>query len=159
MSPTRRVETPAKYRGRIRHRLLKAFLDTNVVLAAFLTPGVCHGLFQQVIAGEVGAVVSEQVLAETEEHLRDKFHVPDAERPRTLALVRSSCQVVPRPPDPPRISRDPDDNAIPAAAVVAGVTHLVTGDKDLLALDDPKRLRILKPADFVRHLAGQNKGS
>lgn len=137
---------------------MKAFLDTNVVLAAFLTQGVCHGLFQRVSAGEIEAVVSEQVLAETEEHLRGKFHVSEAECARTLSLVRASCQVVPIPGDPPRVSRDPDDNAIHAAAVAAGVSHLVTGDKDLLVLDDPKGLRILKPAEFVRHLESLKKG-
>lgn len=137
---------------------MKAFLDTNVVLAAFLTQGVCHGLFQRVIAGEVEAVVSDQVLAETEEHLRGRFHVPDAECARTLSLVRSSCQVVPIPAHPPNVSRDSDDNAIFAAAVAAGVSHLVTGDKDLLVLDDPKGLRILRPADLVRHLESLKKG-
>lgn len=137
---------------------MKAFLDTNVVLAAFLTQGVCHGLFQRAIAGEIEIVVSEQVLAEAEKHLRGKFHVSAAECAKTLSLVRATSQVVPIPAAPPKTSRDPDDNAILAAAVAAGVSHLVTGDKDLLVLDPPKGLRILKPAEFVHHLESLKKG-
>ncbi len=137
---------------------MKAFLDTNVILAAFVTQGVSHGLFQRVIAGEIEGVVSEQVLAETEKHLRHKFHVPDAECTRTLALIRRSCLVVPIPPDPPRVSRDPDDDAILAAAILVGATHLVSGDKDLLVLDGKRGIRILPPAEFIRYLESRKKG-
>lgn len=137
---------------------MKAFLDTNVILAAFLTQGVCHGLFQRVIAGEIEVVVSEQVLAEAEEHLRGKFHVSETECAKALSLVRATCHVVPIPADPPKALRDPDDNAILAAAVAAGVSHLVTADKDLLVLDPPKGLRILKPVEFVRHLESLREG-
>ncbi len=137
---------------------MKAFLDTNVILAAFVTQGVSHGLFQRVVAGEIEAVVSEQVLAETEKHLRRKFHVPDAECARTLALIRGSCEVVPVPPHPPKVSRDPDDDAILAAAIAARATHLVSGDKDLLVLDGTDGVRILPPAEFIRCIESRKKG-
>jgi len=45
--------------------------------------------------------------------------------------------------------RDPRDDKFLSLAVSGGATHIVTGDKDLLALDPLQGIRILTPGDFL----------
>ena len=45
--------------------------------------------------------------------------------------------------------RDPDDDMFLEVAVNGRATHIVTGDKDLLALHPFRGIPILTPADFL----------
>ncbi len=45
--------------------------------------------------------------------------------------------------------RDPKDNRFLSLAISGGATHLITGDKDLLALDPFQGVRILTPHAFL----------
>jgi putative PIN family toxin of toxin-antitoxin system len=54
-----------------------------------------------------------------------------------------------RAPEVSRVARDPDDDAVLAAAVVGGVAMIVTGDGDLLALGEHHGIRIVTPRDFA----------
>lgn len=129
---------------------MRAFIDTNVVMAAFLTEGLSHFILSRAIAGAFEAVVSEQVIDELAEHLRDDFKVPAADIREVVRHVRRACRVVPTPATAEKICRDPDDDTILAAAVETGAELLVTGDKDLLVLDPHRHIRIVPPTTFVR---------
>ncbi|MCE2416478.1 hypothetical protein J4G07_21065 [Candidatus Poribacteria bacterium] len=48
------------------------------------------------------------------------------------------------------VTTDPDDSMVVECAVVAGATHIVTGDqKHLLPLKSYRNILIVKPADFL----------
>jgi putative PIN family toxin of toxin-antitoxin system len=47
------------------------------------------------------------------------------------------------------VCRDPKDDKFLSLAVSGGATYIVTGDKDLLALDPFQGIRILTPSDFL----------
>jgi len=54
----------------------------------------------------------------------------------------------------PQVARDPKDDYLLAYATVGGADYLVTGDKDLLVLNDQiQGLAILTPAQFAALLA------
>jgi putative PIN family toxin of toxin-antitoxin system len=48
-----------------------------------------------------------------------------------------------------RVCRDPNDDMVLECAVVSGAQCIVTGDKDLLALDPFQGIRIVNPAEFL----------
>ena len=48
-----------------------------------------------------------------------------------------------------RVCRDPNDDMVLECAVAAGAQIILTGDKDLLALDPFQGVRILTPAEFL----------
>jgi predicted nucleic acid-binding protein len=70
------------------------------------------------------------------------------------AFVRRQSVPVQAEAVPPKICRDPDDNLILSAAVNAGCTHLVTGDKDLMMLKSVSGVGILNPREFEKLVAG-----
>ena len=58
-------------------------------------------------------------------------------------------------PEIPSICRDPDDDHVIAAALVAHVDFIVTGDKDLLALARHEGVSIITARAFYEHLSAE----
>jgi putative PIN family toxin of toxin-antitoxin system len=48
-----------------------------------------------------------------------------------------------------RVCRDPNDDMILECAVLAGAQFIISGDKDLLALESYRGIRIVTPAEFL----------
>ena len=51
---------------------MRVFLDTNIIVSAFTTRGLCADLFREILAVHT-LVISEQILAETQEVLTRRF--------------------------------------------------------------------------------------
>lgn len=131
---------------------MRVFLDTNVLVAAFATRGLCADVFRLVLA-EHELLVSVTLIDEVTRTLTKKIRVPDQVVREIVAILRASASTVEGAPEPPPIVvRDPDDLVILGGALSGDV--LVTGDKDLLVLGKVGALRILDPRGFwelVRH--------
>jgi uncharacterized protein len=134
---------------------LRVFLDTNVIVSAFATRGLCTDVFRTVIA-EHDLVVGEVVLQELRKALVGKLKVPPERVTEVEDLLRS-YEVIPKPPGmDPVVVRDPSDRRVPANARAGGVDVLVTRDADLLAGAKEAGMRILSPREFwseLRNLA------
>lgn len=127
---------------------MKVFADTNVLVAAFATRGLCADVIRIVLA-EHELVVSTGVLAELTRVLVEKFGVPEATVREIDLFLRTSATVVAEPPGAQGAGlRDPDDEAILAAALASDAEVLVTGDKDLLEIAERAALRIVDPRGF-----------
>lgn len=133
---------------------MRVFLDTNVLVAAFATRGLCADVFRLVLA-EHELLVSVTLIDEVTRTLTKKIRVPDQVVREIVAILRASASTVEGAPEPPPIVvRDPDDLVILGGALSGGADVLVTGDKDLLVLGKVGALRILDPRGFwelVRH--------
>jgi uncharacterized protein len=133
---------------------VRVFLDTNVIVAAFATRGLCADVFRLVLA-EHELYVSVSLIEEVTRTLTRKIRVPDQVVREIVAFLRASASTVEGAPERPAIVvRDPDDLVILGGALSGGADVLVTGDKDLLVLGQVGALRILNPRGFwelVRH--------
>ena len=123
---------------------MKVFLDTNVLLAAFATRGVCADLLAHVLL-EHELIVGEVVLTELRAKLKTKLKLPAATIDEIEALLRDGT-VVARPSTHLhlRIS-DPDDEWIVASAAAGGADVLVTGDAAVLEIAARAPVRMLSP--------------
>jgi putative PIN family toxin of toxin-antitoxin system len=133
---------------------VRVFLDTNVLVAAFATRGLCADVFRLVLA-EHELLVSAALIEEVTRTLTKKIRVPDQVVREIVVFLRASASIVESAPERPPIAvRDPDDVVILGEALSGGADVLVTGDKDLLVLGEVGALRILNPRGFwelVRH--------
>lgn len=133
---------------------MRLLLDTNVLVSAFISRGVCHELLEH-CALEHEIVGSRFILAEFEDKLVRKFRVPPSVAAEALALVQSRMELVePLALDSP-VCRDPDDDWVLAAARAGRCACLITGDRDLLVLDEFDGIPILPPSGFWRFEAGR----
>jgi putative PIN family toxin of toxin-antitoxin system len=126
---------------------VRVFLDTNVLVSAFATRGLCADLLRQILARHQ-LLVGEIVLAELEKALTRKLKVPAPTVREILASLREH-EVVPQPQAAADYGiEDPDDAWIVASAEAAEADVLVTGDTDLLDARDRLDLPILDPRAF-----------
>jgi putative PIN family toxin of toxin-antitoxin system len=123
---------------------VRIVLDTNVLVAAFATRGLCADVLRTVLT-EHELIVGEVVLAEIREILATRIKLPPDVVSDVVGLLGAQ-EVTPKPAVPLDILvRDPDDRWILASAVAGRADVLVTGDQDLLAVADQAPLTILSP--------------
>lgn len=134
---------------------MKVFLDTNVLVSAFATRGLCADLLREILA-EQELVTGEVVLEELERILAGRFAVPENILADILGLLRSYL-VIPRPETTSGVQvRDQDDAWVLATALASGAEVFVTGDQDLLTLGKAAGMRITDPRGFWNLLKGRS---
>jgi putative PIN family toxin of toxin-antitoxin system len=126
---------------------VRLLLDTNVLLAAYLTRGVCHDLLEHCRRSHQ-IITSDRLLREFEAKLIKKVKAPAAKAQAAVAMVRSEAELVTPSALAEPVCRDPDDDWVLAAAVAGTCACIVTGDQDLLVLTSFAGIRILSPREF-----------
>lgn len=128
---------------------MRVCLDTNVLVAAFATRGLCADVFRTV-AAEHDLVLGEVMLTELRRALKTKLRLPEegiAAVEAVLADAPSDVEI-----------RDPEDRWILATAIAGAADVLVTGDQDLLAVHGTAPLPILDPRAFWEMLRAGSTG-
>ncbi len=123
---------------------MRVFLDTNVLVSAFASRGLCADLLEVVLADH-DLVVGRNVLRELAKALRDKVRLSV---PRATEIVdfvaREAVEIVERAA-PVRVQVDPDDALVLGEAIRGRAECFVTGDGALLELLDVEGLPIRSP--------------
>lgn len=126
---------------------MRVFLDTNIIVSAFATRGLCADLFREILAAHT-LVTSEYILSETQDVLARGFKVPEETVIEIIALLRRQEMVI-TPATLPQLSiRDRNDLPVVAAAIEAKADYLVSGDKDILSLIPLNDIKIATPREF-----------
>lgn len=126
---------------------MKVYLDTNVLVAALATRGLCADLFQAVLADHQ-LVVGEALLGELRRVLTRRLRMAPALIDEVEAFLRSQGEVGREAPATTLDIRDPADRLIVAEAIAGGAEVLVTGDDDLLSVAAGAPLPIVTPRAF-----------
>ena len=136
---------------------MKVFFDTNVLIAAFATRGLCADLFAHVLL-EHDLVVGEVVITELRATLRTKFKLSRKTIDEIEVQLRDGI-VVKTPAKHLALGiSDPDDEWVVASAVAGGADVLVTGDAAVLKLGKRAPLPILSPRGPWDLLRGPGPG-
>jgi putative PIN family toxin of toxin-antitoxin system len=132
---------------------VRVVLDTNVLLAAIATHGLCQALVTLVFRDHV-VILSGHILGEFTKHDRGKFTAAKRQADAAVAVVRANGEIVEPIAVPPGTVRDKDDLPVLGTAIAGSVAALVTGDQELLALGLFRGVAILSPRDFYERLRG-----
>lgn len=132
---------------------MRVFLDTNVLVSAFASRGLCADVVRHVLA-EHELLTGEVNIVELRRVLRDRIKVPPPAIAAIERLLRDQV-IVPKPPKPhPLPIRDADDKWVLASAVAGNADVLVTGDADLLEMASRSSLPIVNPRGFWNMVRG-----
>ena len=134
--------------------MIRAVLDTNVVVSALLFSGPPSRLISPWQSGRLRLVVSAPIL---DEYIRvlayPKFKLTNTEirgllEEELIPFIESATAVPTNLPD----LRAPDGAKAMTRAVAAGVRWLVSGDDDLLSLQRVQSVEILSVTTFLQQL-------
>jgi putative PIN family toxin of toxin-antitoxin system len=132
---------------------VRVFLDTNVLVSAFATRGLCADVLRHILA-EHDLITGEVVIIELRRVLRDRIKVPAPVVTAIEQLLRDQI-VVPKPSEShPLPIRDPDDRWVLASAVAGKADVIVTGDSDLLEVASQSPIPIVDPRGFWTMVRG-----
>ena len=131
---------------------LKVILDTNVLVSALLFEGRLSGLLSFLKRGAFVLLFSEETLKEFTKVLHyPKFSLTEEEIEYLLQLeilpyskiVKTSFKFN------KDICSDKDDLKFLELAVSVQADYVVSGDKDLLKLEEVRGIKILSPREFL----------
>jgi putative PIN family toxin of toxin-antitoxin system len=126
---------------------VRVFLDTNVLVSAFASRGLCADLFETVLL-EHDLLVGRNVLRESGRALRRKVKLPAAVVDDILKFVSGEAAAVVTEPATVDAKVDPEDALVLGEALAGAADVFVTGDLALLRLDSLGKLRIVSPREF-----------
>jgi uncharacterized protein len=126
---------------------VRVFLDTNVLVSAFATRGLCADLLELVLL-EPDLVIGRHVIQELDRALRSKLRLPAARAKAIVEFVSAeAAQTIAQAP--PALARaDPADARVLGEALAAKATLFVTGDAALLELGSIENMEIVSPRGF-----------
>ena len=128
---------------------MKAVFDTNVLIAAFLTEGLCSGLLIRARKQAFNLVLCDDIIREFEGILMKKFKLTSIDISEISTIVSEAASEILHKLGPiPNICGDPNDDMIIACAIDAAADYIVTGDEDLLILKRYKDIVIINPRNF-----------
>ena len=130
---------------------MKAVFDTNVLIAAFLTEGVCAKLMIRARRRDFDLILCDGILQEFERVLKKKFAATPHETSEALIILsEAALEILGRTDSITPICRDSDDDLILACARDAVADYVVTGDEDLLVLKNYEGISIVNPREFEK---------
>jgi len=123
---------------------VKVFLDTNIIVSAFASRGLCADVFREVLLRH-RLVVSPELLDEVRSVLIKKIGIPPELTREIIALLKEAG-VRSLPESGTALSiKDPMDRALVAAAIHGRADVFVTGDKRLLECASAVPVRMMTP--------------
>jgi putative PIN family toxin of toxin-antitoxin system len=135
---------------------MKVVLDTNVIVAAFATQGLCHALLELCV-DQHEIVISQQILKEAEGALQKKLKVPLSVVKDTIDYLMNHASVQRPKRLAKQTSRDPSDDHILALAQLSQADYIITGDEDLLVLKTYENIPIVLPRQFWEILKSKER--
>ena len=126
---------------------MRVFLDTNVVVSAVATRGLCADVFREVLVRHQ-LVISEMLVDEIKAVLRAKLGVPEKIVSDVIGRLREGS-ILSKPSQSADLPiRDPVDKALVSSALNGKADLFVTGDRELVDLGGVGHLDIVSPRMF-----------
>jgi putative PIN family toxin of toxin-antitoxin system len=138
---------------------MKVILDSNVIVAAFSSRGLCQSLFELCLDRH-DIIISDQILSEISRILHKKFKMPREKIEAIIDYLNEFCEYVDYQKLENAVCRDKDDDEILALGLSIKADYIITGDKDLLVLKSFNSIPIVLPREFwniVRKEGTQDK--
>ena len=148
--------------------MTRVLLDANILISYLLNPAADRPITQIVQAGVLGAftlLLPAALLEEMSAKIARKPYlaarIEQAEAAQFAAILRRTGETIAAiEASIPPVTRDPKDDYLLAYAVIGQADYLLTGDEDLLVLQQVQGVTICSPREFIeKHLQRRQESS
>lgn len=132
---------------------MRIVIDTNVIASAIFFGGKPRELISLIMKQSVDTFVTQEIIEEyldTIEYLKNKYPQKKIQLP--LSQIISACKLIETKSNI-KICRDPDDDKFIACAIDGNCIYIVSGDNDLLSLNEYKNIKIVTVAEFLSSIS------
>lgn len=128
-------------------------MDTNVVVSAAIRAGKSYELLQKAaLGGKCALITSDEIISEIRKVLcRPKFRLDKNEIDGVVSTLKSLSSII-ETKSKFSVVRDPDDDIFINAAHDGGADYIVSGDHDLLDLEEFKGIQMVTVDKMLRIL-------
>ena len=126
---------------------MRVFLDTNVLVSAFASRGLCAELFELVLL-EHDLILGRSVLRELSKALQQKVKLPAKDTTAIITFLEDEASQLVESSDPVDVDVDRDDAIVLGDAIAGHAEVFVTGDAKVLGLGQHGALQIVSPRGF-----------
>ena len=128
--------------------MIKAVLDTNVLISGLLWEGIPKKIIDKYrIENQFILILSPELIHEFCLKLSDKFKVESKTVKEWLNLLKENAELV-VVGKTVKVSRDNKDDMVIEAAIAGKADFIVSGDRDLLIIKKYENISILTPREF-----------
>ena len=137
---------------------MRVLLDANIFISYLLNPdkeGAIRKIIHAAVLGDFTLLLPEALLDEFVSKIPQKPYLADrisaAELGTLVEILKAVGEIIPIIKEEiPAVTRDPKDDYLLAYAVVGEADYLVTGDEDLLILQQAGEVKIVNPRHFAK---------
>ena len=126
---------------------MRVFLDTNVLVSAFASRGLCVEVLELVLLDH-DLLLGQNVLRELKKALRQKVKLPVARLTEIVAFLSSEATQIIDHAEPANVKVDEPDAIVLGEALTSQAGLFVTGDAALLRRASVGALKIVSPRQF-----------
>jgi len=130
-------------------------IDTNVLISATLFGGNPEKILDMAQEGRINLLISNEMLDEFKKVLHEKFDFSIIMAAQTASVIKEISTIITSGRKLSVIKQKESDNRILECAVAGSAQYIITGDtKHLLPLKKYRKIKILKPAQFLKLMEG-----
>lgn len=138
--------------------MIRAVVDTNVIVSAFFWGGLPRQLLNAARSKQFRMITSEELIEELKDVIsRPKFAERLAQIGETVETLlendyRALVEVVESAKIEPVILDDPDDDALIACAIGGSANYILSGDHHLLDLETHQNIKVTTIKQFLEEV-------
>ncbi|MCM1057651.1 MAG: putative toxin-antitoxin system toxin component, PIN family [Firmicutes bacterium] len=127
---------------------MKIVIDTNVLISGVFFGGFPRKILSSVVNGEMTACATPEIIDEYESIVQEMIDRKQGHINRNILTPLITAMEIIEPVTHVEICRDPDDNKFLGCAKDSRSLYIVSGDKDLLAVEKYKNIQIVTAKEF-----------
>jgi putative PIN family toxin of toxin-antitoxin system len=127
---------------------MKIVIDTNILISGVFFGGFPRNILSAIVRGKLTACATSEIIEEYQEIVQEMIARKQGHIHLEILDPLIQAMEIIDPVSKITICRDPDDNKFIECAKDAQALYIVSGDKDLLVLEQYENIQIVTAKDF-----------
>lgn len=127
---------------------MRIVIDTNVLISGVFFGGFPRKILSAVVGHKITACATAEIINEYEEIVQEMISRKQGHINRSILSPLIRTMEIIEPITQVEICRDPDDNKFLGCAKDSHALYIVSGDKDLLVIEQFENIQIMTAKDF-----------
>ena len=127
---------------------MRIVIDTNVLVSGVFFGGFPRKILSSVVDQKITACATAEIINEYEEIVQEMIERKQGHIDRAILTPLINAMEIIEPITHLEICRDPDDNKFLGCAKDSQALYIVSGDKDLLVIEEYENIQIMTAKEF-----------